>query len=268
MRRRHFLLRVIPRRSQAALVAGVFLLGAAVVSFGWGPPASPSARPAAASPAPPRHPWIALTFDDGPHPVMTERLLRVLQDEHVPGTFFVVGKMAERYPLVVQEMARDGNEIANHTYDHYRLPQLNNAAILNELDETRSVIRKLTGRNTYLFRPPGGEYTRRTLRATSRAGYHMILWSVLTNDVQGATPRMIYRRIMSKVHDGSIILMHSGMPNTVEALPEVIARLRERGYHFVTVSQLIAPRTLPRAPEAGSRIQTVSRPAEKNIRTQ
>jgi len=186
----------------------------------------------------PSHPWIALTFDDGPHPNWTEALLKVLRQEHVPATFFVVGKMADRYPNLIQEMARDGHEIANHTYTHARMSRLDAPDMLHELDSTRATIKRLTGRDSILWRPPGGDYTRRTLRITSRAGYKMVLWSVLTNDVVGAKRPAIWRRIRQGAGDGGIILMHSGVQRTNEMLPDIIELLRARGYHFVTVSTL------------------------------
>lgn len=230
-------MRIVIRRYEAILIGSVILLSGAVIPSTWEPPVQNVMRPSVQ--LPPRRPWIALTFDDGPHPVMTERLLDILKEEHVPGTFFVVGKMADRYPQIVREIADDGNEVANHTYTHRRLTKIDTADAMNELAETRAVILRLTGHDSVLFRPPGGAYTRSLVRATSRAGYHMVLWSVLTNDVQGASTHMIYSRILKGANDGGIILMHSGMKNTVEVLPEVIDKLRERGYHFVTVSTLL-----------------------------
>ncbi len=187
----------------------------------------------------PRHPWIALTFDDGPHPVKTEQLLAMLKQEGVPATFFVVGKMAVRYPEIVREIARQGHEVANHTFSHPNLARLDDKTLLTELAQTRGVIQKLTGQDTLLYRPPGGDFSRRTLRTASQAGYHMILWTVLTKDVNGASIPAMQRHILNCASDGAIVLMHSGIPNTVEMLPHVIQELRREGYHFVTVSQLL-----------------------------
>ena len=168
----------------------------------------------------PPHPWIALTFDDGPHPVMTEKLLAMLKEEGVPGTFFVVGKMAVRYPWLVQEIARQGNEVANHTFSHPNLAHVNDERLLNEPGQTRSLIRKLTGKDTALYRPPGGNYSRRSLRVASKAGYHMILWSVLTKDVNGASVSAMRQHILRSASDGGIVLMHSGIPKRLEMLPD------------------------------------------------
>ena len=187
----------------------------------------------------PRRPWIALTFDDGPHPVMTERLLAMLKNEGVPATFFVVGKMAARYPQILQEISRQGHEIANHTYSHPNLARADKKTLLTELAQTRSIIQKLTGQDTLLYRPPGGNYSRQSLKVASQAGYHMILWTVLTKDVNGASIPVMQHHVLSSASDGAIVLMHSGIPNTVDMLPSVIEKLRAQGYHFVTVSQLL-----------------------------
>ena len=187
----------------------------------------------------PKHPWIALTFDDGPHPVLTEKLMAVLKQEGVPATFFVVGKMAVRYPDIVRDMAREGHEVANHTFTHPNLSHVNAGTLLNELGQTRQVIRRLTGRDTVFFRPPGGDYTQSMLKATQKAGYRMVLWTVLTKDVNGASLVAMRHRIMTQSSDGAIVLMHSGVPKTVEMLPGIIEDLRSEGYHFVTVSQLM-----------------------------
>jgi peptidoglycan/xylan/chitin deacetylase (PgdA/CDA1 family) len=250
--------RLILRRYEVIFIGSVLLLSGAVKPSSWDPPVSGMPRPEVMLP---RHPWIALTFDDGPHPVMTARLLAVLEKEQVPATFFVVGKMAERYPDVIQDMARNGFEVANHTYSHTPLKQLDDEGILNELGQTRTVIHRLTGRDCPLFRPPGGGYSRRIVLASSKAGYHMILWSVLTNDVQGASQRQIFQRVMKGSNDGGVILMHSGIENTVEVLPRMISALRNRGYHFVTVSQLMGLPMQPYAPidVAPASVQTASR---------
>ncbi len=187
----------------------------------------------------PSRPWVALTFDDGPHPVLTERLMEVLKREGVPATFFVVGKMAVRYPDIVREIARQGHELANHTFSHPNLSHVKPGAMLNELAQTRAVIEKLSGQDTYLYRPPGGVYSRKTFKAASAAGYRMVLWTVLTKDVNGTAISVMERKIHRHISDGGIVLMHSGIPNTIAMMPRVIADLRRQGYHFVTVSQLL-----------------------------
>jgi peptidoglycan/xylan/chitin deacetylase (PgdA/CDA1 family) len=119
------------------------------------------------------------------------------------------------------------------------LANVDNKRLLNELAQTRTVIRQLTGQDTSLYRPPGGDYSKRTLKVAAQAGYHMILWTVLTKDVNGASVAAMRQRILRTACDGGIVLMHSGIPNTIEMLPDVIRELRRQGYHFVTVSQLL-----------------------------
>ncbi len=225
-------------RRYHAIFLGVALLLWGAVSYSSREPYSfPLPRPEMS--LVPKHPWIALTFDDGPHPVLTQRLLDMLKDEGVPATFFIVGKMAVRHPDIVQEIAREGHEVASHTFSHHNMAQENEKTVLNELAQTRAVIQKLTGQDSLLYRPPGGDYSRRSLKVASKAGYHMILWTVLTKDVNGASIPVMSRHILDNAADGAIVLMHSGIPKTIEMLPGVIEELRREGYHFVTVSELL-----------------------------
>jgi len=245
------------RRFETIFIGIVLLLCGAVSYSSWETPDHFLRKPEMT--LMPQRPWIALTFDDGPHPVKTEQLLSMLKEQGVPATFFVVGKMAVRYPDIVREIARQGHEVANHTFSHPNLAHIDSKTLLNELGQTRRIIRELTGKDTLLYRPPGGDFSRRSLKTASQAGYHMILWTVLTKDVNGASVPVMQRHILNGASDGAIVLMHSGIPNTVEMLPHVIEELRREGYHFVTVSQLLGfdhtsggfqPVPLARAPSA------------------
>lgn len=246
-------LRVVIRRYQVIIFGCLTLLSGAVIPAKWEPPFRPYAVPQVESL--PKRPWIALTFDDGPHSGRTEQLLEVLKQANVPATFFVVGKMADRYPLLVQRIAKEGHELANHTYNHPNLSQLDEREVIGELDQTRDVIQRLTGQRTILYRPPGGDFTRRTVRAAHKAGYQMVLWSIISHDVNGITPNAMCRRILNNADDGGIVLMHSGMQNTIVMLPDLIAQLKARGYQFVTMSTLIKPASQKVPTEV---IQTVS----------
>jgi peptidoglycan/xylan/chitin deacetylase (PgdA/CDA1 family) len=169
--------------------------------------------------------------------------------------------MVDRHPDLARAIARDGHEIANHTYSHPNLKRISTDEVMKELTLTRQAIQRHTGLDTVLFRPPGGEYNRQIVRATTQAGYRMVLWDVLTHDVEGATPAVIRRRVLARAEDGAIILMHSGIQGTVEALPELISKLKERGYHFVTVSALLGPAKLPADRPTAPPLQTASRAA-------
>ena len=264
-------LRVVIRRYEAILAGSIMLLSGAVMPSYWEPPLRtlPVTIPSQPAPPLPRHPWIAFTFDDGPHPGMTDRLLAILKEQHVPSTFFVVGKMADRYPYLVRAIAQDGHEVGNHSYHHLNMARLSNEDVMNELNQTRDVIHRLTGQEGCLFRPPGGDYNRRMVRLASHAGYRMVLWSVLTDDVEGASRRAMQARILEGADDGGIILMHSGVETTIDILPKVIADLRARGYHFVTVSTLLglAHSTIPVIPDTAP-LQTAQAPSPSPVRTQ
>jgi peptidoglycan-N-acetylglucosamine deacetylase len=258
---------IVIRRYEAILISSTLLLTGAVMPSNWEPPFRlqqlqqiPLPK-LIQPPATPQRPWIALTFDDGPHADKTERLLAVLKEAKVPATFFVVGKMADRYPQIMRQIAEDGHELANHTYSHPNLSKLSDSQVLKELKQTREVVRKLTGQDAYLFRPPGGDFSRRIVKLTSKAGYKMVLWSVLVHDVDGAKPKVMRQRVLRHAEDGAIVLMHSGMTNTIEMLPQTIADLRQRGYHFVTISTLMGltpgkpvPSQNPPAPTASAQV--------------
>jgi peptidoglycan/xylan/chitin deacetylase (PgdA/CDA1 family) len=198
-------------------------------------------------PTRPRYPYrIALTFDDGPHPAFTDRLLRVLADEKVAATFFVVGTQARRYPSLLRAVARQGHELANHTFHHPNLMTLSPEEVRRELDDTRRLIRDFTQKDTLLFRPPGGRYDAETLRTISESGYRMVLWTVFPRDHSSPSPDEIYRRVMASASDGGVVLLHSGVESTLEVLPRLIRGLRAQGYHFLTISEMLQERIDPR----------------------
>jgi peptidoglycan/xylan/chitin deacetylase (PgdA/CDA1 family) len=191
-----------------------------------------------------RAPWtprrVALTFDDGPHPDYTDRLLDVLRAGHAKATFFVVGSQAEGHPALIEDILREGCEVANHTYTHPNLTRLPRTALMNELDRTQSLLEQdgLTG--SRFFRPPGGQFNARVLSAARRAGYRMVLWTVLPRDHERPPAEDIRRRVLAEASDGGVILMHSGVDSTLKVLPELLRELEARGYRCVTVGELLA----------------------------
>jgi peptidoglycan/xylan/chitin deacetylase (PgdA/CDA1 family) len=224
-------LQLVLRRYQAVtLLLSVVLLGSVSLFSRGGVYAA----------AEPRRPYrIALTFDDGPHPDYTERLLKVLREERAAATFFVVGKQAEKYPYLLQAIHRCGHEIANHTYHHPNLTQLPLAEAKLELDDTRRLIDKLIGRETRFFRPPGGRYNPDVLAMAAENGYHMVLWNVFPQDHRRPPPQEIYDRVMADAKDGGVVLLHSGVDSTIEVLPRLIEDLRAKGFRFLTISEML-----------------------------
>ncbi len=185
---------------------------------------------------------IALTFDDGPHPGFTPRILDILRRYRVKATFFLVGEMAERYPDLVRAEIAQGHSLGNHTYHHVSLIKIPDQDIALEIQSCGDVLRAITGKPLRFFRPPGGEYDRDVARAAEALGYTMVLWTDDPGDYSSPGERAILTRTLGKVRNGGIILLHDGIEQTVEALPSMIEYLQKRGYRFVTVGDLMARR--------------------------
>ena len=185
-----------------------------------------------------RKPRIALTFDDGPHPVYTLELLDILRRTHTPATFFVVGEQVEKNPALVQLEVAEGNEVGDHTYDHVNLTLIPPELVAYELDRCDDAIAKATGAPVRFFRPPGGEYNGEVVRDVSGRGYITTLWTDDPGDFMRPPSAVILKRTLAHLENGAIILLHDGIPETLQALPSLITTARQRGYQFVTVSQL------------------------------
>lgn len=194
---------------------------------------------------------VALTFDDGPHPVFTPQILDILKRYRVRATFFLIGRRAERYPDLAQRVVAEGHEIGNHTYSHPAdLPRKDWDAIRNEIVKGADVIERVTGVRPKLFRPPRGYLNYRIHTAAQLCGFTVVLWTVSADHHDALTPKAMAQRVFKLVHPGAIILMHDGrIPirwKDVKALPLILDGLRKRGYRFVTVSELLPP-SLPKA---------------------
>ncbi|GAA5042195.1 peptidoglycan/xylan/chitin deacetylase (PgdA/CDA1 family) [Thermocatellispora tengchongensis] len=180
---------------------------------------------------------VALTFDDGPGEY-TGRLLDALAAYRAKATFFLVGQMVTRERVGdVLRMVAEGHELGNHSWDHALLPALPPSRIDAELARTMRVVYAATGVRVRLMRPPYGSTDRRVARITRREGLAQILWNHDTFDWRDRDPELIARRAV-RARPGSIVLMHDIHKTTVQAVPHILARLHERGFVFVTVSEL------------------------------
>ncbi|CAL9383876.1 polysaccharide deacetylase family protein [Streptomyces sp. enrichment culture] len=184
---------------------------------------------------------VALTFDAGPSE-HSARLLDILAEEQVPATFFLMGRRhIDRYPELVRRMADEGHELANHTWTHRNLTDLEPEEIREELTRTDDAIEELTGRRPTLMRPPQGRTDARVHGICRELGLAEILWSVTAKDYATTDSDVITRRVLSQVSRDGIVLLHDLYDGTVPAVPGIIGALRKRGYVFVTVPQLLAP---------------------------
>lgn len=191
-----------------------------------------------------KKPQVALTFDDGPHPVYTPQILRILEEQGVPATFFVVGRNAKRHPELLRKIRSAGHSLGNHTFSHVKLTSVRNGSLKEELERTREVILEETGVNTCLFRPPFGAFDARSLAELAIRRLEVVLWSVDSRDWVTGAAQEIRHTVESTAQPGAIILLHDVHPQTVEALPGIIQVLKTRGYGFVTVPEMIpAPQT-------------------------
>ncbi|MEP9352401.1 polysaccharide deacetylase family protein [Xanthobacter sp. KR7-65] len=186
-------------------------------------------------------PYIAITFDDGPNPETTPKLLKMLEQRGIKATFFVLGSRAVASPAIIKQMVAQGHEVANHSWDHPQLPKISVAAADKQIGDTNAAIEQITGQKIRNVRPPYGAMTP-ALRAHLREkfGSTFIYWSVDPLDWKDRNPQLIHDRILNNVHAGAIILVHDIHPTTVEAMPKTLDDLKARGFKFVTVSELIA----------------------------
>lgn len=185
-------------------------------------------------------PVVAITFDDGPEPELTPRLLEILDERGVKATFYLVGENARRHPEVVAQIDAGGHELGNHTWSHRFLTTQTARSIRRELRTTDDAISEVLGRSPATLRPPYGAVTRSLAGwAQDEFGYRTILWSVDAADWESPSPDVVVDRIVSGTGPGSIILAHDPLPHTVAAMPETLDRLLAAGYRFVTISDLI-----------------------------
>lgn len=190
-------------------------------------------------------PKVALTFDDGPNPLTTSQIITILKEKNAKATFFIVGKNAEAYPELVQQIYRDGHEIGNHTYTHQRMTRISPEELPAELNHADSILFNITGQKASLVRPPDNAYNATIVNLTQQFGYRFILWSIDTRDWTNASASSILREI-DKAGPGDIILLHDGVTpsHTVEALTKAVEILQAKGFQLVTVSELLLAKTL------------------------
>ncbi len=185
---------------------------------------------------------VALTFDDGPHPIYTPRILDLLDEYSVTATFFVIGQNVANYPDAFQKILESGCEIGNHTYHHKNVSNMSEADIREELELTEAAISEFTNITPTLLRPPEGSFSKHLEKVCLEKKYDVILWSIDTRDWENASAEQIANKVLKKIQNGDIILMHdyvSHGAHTYEALKIIIPELLKRGYSFVGINDLL-----------------------------
>ncbi|GAA3673767.1 polysaccharide deacetylase family protein [Lentzea roselyniae] len=185
---------------------------------------------------------VALTFDDGPDPAGTQYVLDALAGEQVQATFFLMGRDLAKYPDLGRKIAAAGHEIGNHTYNHQRMVGVLPSTVVKEVEDTDAEIRKTGYQGDIHFRPPNGKKLFALPHYLSEHNRKTIMWDVEPDSAGTPTAQQIERETLDRTKPGSIILLHPmyvTRNDTRQALKPIIAKLKERGFRFVTVSALL-----------------------------
>ncbi|QQE78645.1 polysaccharide deacetylase family protein [Alicyclobacillus sp. SO9] len=188
---------------------------------------------------------VAITFDDGPNPKFTPRVLKLLHKYRAHATFFVIGANVDQHPELVQQEVDEGHEVANHTYNHKNIRTQSQDELEDEIERTQQSIERAAGKRSILFRPPTGYYSSTVIQAAKEQGCLVVIWSwdQDTRDWERETTAdSIVQSVLSHLHNGDIILFHDragDRSETLRALHRILPELQERGYECLTVSELL-----------------------------
>ena len=181
----------------------------------------------------------AISFDAAWGAEDTQTLIKILKENNVKATFFVVGDWVDKYPAEVKMLHDAGHDIMNHSDTHKYMTKIDNNQFISEIDNCTEKIEKITGKKVNLFRAPYGDYNAAVIKRLNSMGYYTIQWDVDSLDWKDLSANEIYRRVVSKTRPGSIILFHNAAKHTPQALPDIIKKLKNDGYEFVKINDLI-----------------------------
>ena len=181
-------------------------------------------------------PKIALTFDDGPHPLYTPLLLEGLRERGVKASFFLIGKNIEGNEEIVKQMAEQGHIVGNHTYNHVKVNDLPPQQACEEMKKTSDLVKEITGETTCYIRPPFGEWDEKL-----DCGIDMIsvMWTVDPLDWTTQNVSQVVNKVVTEAEEDDIILLHDCYASSVEAAFQIIDQLQAEGFEFVTVDELV-----------------------------
>lgn len=183
---------------------------------------------------------ISLTFDDGPHPEFTPKVLELLEKYNSSATFFLIGKNAEKHPEIVRHILRQGHVIANHTYSHSNTFGFKGTCkVISELQQTNSVIEEISGLKMKLYRPAFGVTNPNIQKALEQTKHASIGWSVRSLDTTNKSSASILNRITSNISNGDIVLLHDTSDKTIDVLERLLLFLQVNNLKSVTVDELL-----------------------------
>jgi peptidoglycan/xylan/chitin deacetylase (PgdA/CDA1 family) len=202
-------------------------------------------------------PYLAMTFDDGPSAEYTPRLLDLLKARHLKATFFLIGQNVQAHPELVRRIVAEGHEVGNHTWDHPQLSKLSDEQATDEIGKTQDAIRMACGVTPVLLRPPYGALNKpQHVWIPQRLKLNVIYWSVDTLDWKHPGAATITQRVLAGARPGAIILQHDIHGQTIDAMAAALDGLVAKGYHLVTISQLIAMESAQVSPTPSPHVTT------------
>ncbi|OXM85076.1 delta-lactam-biosynthetic de-N-acetylase [Paenibacillus rigui] len=185
---------------------------------------------------------LYLTFDNGYENGYTGKILDVLKEAKVPAIFFITGHYVKEEPELVKRMVDEGHLVGNHSWSHPDMSQISNARLKEELDKVKVEVSTLTNqKEMHYLRPPRGIFNERILSESKQLGYTSVFWSVAYRDWDTKVQRgagFAYDSVMSQLHPGAVILLHSVSKDNADALGKIIAGARAKGYEFKSLDQL------------------------------
>lgn len=184
---------------------------------------------------------VALTFDDGPSPEVTPRVLDTLRELHVPATFFAIGQKAAAAPDLLRRVVADGHALGHHSYTHTEPSETDASQLLDEVRRCRLEFQAFVDRDCTLFRPPKGQLSPWKLARLVRTGLSVVLWNVDPRDYRSTRSELSRWLDSYKPQGGDIVLLHDIHPQCADFLPELIGHIRQAGLEFVTLADWNAP---------------------------
>lgn len=192
---------------------------------------------------------VSFTFDDGPDPTNTPKILDILKKNNARATFFVSGSKMILHPLIIQKILAEGHQLANHSFEHKNFLFKSKKWMKNQIEKTDNLIAAAGQRGEACFRPPFARFGLGLLKLLIQKKKILILWNIPTRDYKNVKNEIIYETVLKKAKPGSIVVMHDGgkelssdmnRENTILALTELLPALAERGFSFVTIDEMFS----------------------------